>query len=373
MSVLVNSILIDSYDFEKLSAAVLSLMEPLGGFGRFVKPGMTVLINPNLLSARTPDRAVTTHPELVRVVARECLNLGAKVLIGDSPGGVEKGLKRVWDNTGMTGIAELTGAELVGFEQGDVKRVSVGDRAYYISRYAFDVDFIISLPKLKTHVLTNFTGAIKNSYGFIPGIRKSDYHKKHPNARSFSGVIVDIFSIVKPGLYIMDGGLAMEGDGPASGSPRWLGCLFASEDAVAMDSSVMTLICKKERRVWPTEIAAGRGLGIAEASRIRRAGPAFKPGSVAGLKMPGNFYLNLVPSVLVKTIEPLVWVRPAMNDDDCTMCEICKDNCPQDAIYVRDGKMRIDYEKCIKCMCCHELCPEYAVFLNRSRLAKIIR
>ena len=368
----VNSILIDSYDFEKLYAAVLSLMEPLGGFGRYVKPGMTVLINPNLLSARTPDRAITTHPGLVRAVALECVKIGAKVLIGDSPGGVEKGLKRVWDNTGMTGIAELTDVSLVGFEQGDVKTISVEDRAYHISRYAFDVDFIISLPKLKTHVLTNFTGAVKNSYGFVPGIKKSDYHKKHPDARSFSEVIVDIFSIVKPGLHIMDGGLALEGDGPASGNPRWLGFLFASEDAVAMDSSVMTLICKKKRRVWPTEIAAGRGLGVAESSRIEKSGPAFKRDSIDSFKMPGNFYLNLIPSILVKTLEPLVWVRPAMNDDNCTMCEICKDNCPQNAISIKGENMRIDYDKCIKCMCCHELCPENAVFLNKSRLAKII-
>jgi uncharacterized protein (DUF362 family)/Pyruvate/2-oxoacid:ferredoxin oxidoreductase delta subunit len=369
---LVNSILIDSYDFEKLSAAVVSLMEPLGGFRRFIKPGMTVLINPNLLSARTPDRAVTTHPELVRAVATECSKIGARVLIGDSPGGVEKGLKRVWDNTGMTGIVEQTDARLVGFEQGDVNRISVDDRVYHVSRYAFEVDFIISLPKLKTHVLTNFTGAIKNSYGFIPGLKKSDYHKKHPDARSFSEVIVDIFSIVKPGLHIMDGGLALEGDGPASGDPKWLGFLFASEDAVAIDCSVMTLICKKTRRVWPTEIAARRRLGIGQISNINRTGPAFKSGSLDSFKMPGNFYLNLVPSFIVKTLEPYVWVRPAMNDEICTMCEVCKDNCPQEAIFIRGVCMRIDYDKCIKCMCCHELCPENAVFLNKSRLAKII-
>lgn len=369
----VNSVAIDSYDFENLSAAVVSLMEPLGGFGRFVKPGMRVLINPNLLSAREPDRAVTTHPELVRAVAVECMKAGAEVLIGDSPGGVEKGLKRVWDNTGMSGVSESTGAKLVGFEEGGTRKVSVEERSYHLSKYALDVDFIISLPKLKTHVLTNFTGAIKNSYGFIPGMRKSDYHKSHPDARSFSGVVVDIFSIVKPGLHIMDGGLAMQGDGPASGEKKWLGFLFASADAVAMDSAVMTLISKRKRRVvWPTEIAAARQLGVADISGIDLSGPAFKTGSIVDFKMPSNFYMNLIPSFLVRSLEPYVWVRPAMNDDDCTRCEICLDNCPQQAISVRDGNMRIDYEKCIKCMCCHELCPENAVFLAKSRLAKVI-
>jgi len=364
--------LIDSYDFEKLSNAVSSLMEPLGGFRRFVKPGMTVLINPNLLSARSPDRAVTTHPELVRAVAEKCAEIGARVLIGDSPGGVEKGLKRVWDNTGMSAAAELSGGKLVGFEEGSVKEVSVENKFYHISRYAFDVDLIISLPKLKTHVLTNFTGAIKNSYGFIPGLKKSDYHKRHPNARSFSEVVVDIFSIVKPALYIMDAGLVMEGDGPASGSRRWLGYLFASTDGVAMDSAVMSLICGKPRRVWPTDIAAARGLGAADLATIDKTGPAFSGSSVEGFKLPSNFYLNLIPSFLVRSLEPYIWARPAMDDTSCTRCEICKDNCPQEAISVIEGNMRIDYNKCIKCMCCHELCPENAVFLNKSRLARII-
>ena len=368
----VNSIAIESYNYESLLTALHALLDPLGGIKKYVKPGMTVLLKPNLLSARIPEKAVTTHPALVRVVAEICVGLGAKVLIGDSPGGIEKGLRRVWNNTGMTEAAKLSGAELVGFEEGDVKKEILGDREYHISRYAFDVDFIISLSKLKTHVLTNFTGAVKNCYGFVPGLKKSDYHKKHPDARSFSGVIVDVFSIVKPGLHIMDGGLALEGDGPASGNPRWLGYLFASEDAVALDSSVMNFICGKKRRVWPTELAAARGLGIAELSRIDRKGPAFKNGAAPDFRMPGNFYLNLIPYKLVKAVEPLVWVRPAMDDNSCIMCGICEENCPQDAIYEMDDKMRIDYDKCIKCMCCHELCPEKAVFLNKSKLAKLI-
>lgn len=368
----VNSTVIDSYNLEKLTGAISDLIKPLGGFEKFVKAGMTVLINPNLLSARTPERAITTHPDLVRAVASECRRLGARVLVGDSPGGVEKGLKRVWDNTGMSEAAKASGAELVAFEQGNVKMASAGDKSYHISKYAFDADLIISIPKLKTHVLTNYTGAIKNNYGFIPGLRKSDYHKKYPDARSFSGVVVDIFSLIRPQLTIMDAALALEGDGPASGDPKWLGFLFASEDAVAMDSSVMNLIQGKSRRVWTTEIAARRDLGISDLSQIERTGPAFKPGSFDSFKMPSNFYINLIPSALVRALEPYIWARPAINKDSCTLCGICKTSCPQDAISKIDGEMRIDYDLCIKCMCCHEICPENSVFLNKSRLAKII-
>ena len=372
MRSLVNSVTIDSYDPEKLSSALKVLLSPLGGLERFVKPGMTVLVNPNLLSARTPDKAVTTQPELVAAVASACLGIGADVLIGDSPGGVEKGLKRVWDNTGMSAVSSNTGARLVGFEAGDVQEATVGNRRYYLSKYAFDVDFIISLPKLKTHVLTNYTGAIKNCYGFIPGLRKTDYHKKNPDVRSFSKVVVDIFSLVKPGLFIMDGGMAMEGDGPASGKPRWLGYLFASTDGVAMDSSVISILGVGKKKIWPTEIAGQRGLGCADSPSIDRRGPAFDNGVISDFKMPSNAYMNFIPSFAVKMLEPYFWVRPAIDHVSCTMCKVCLDNCPLNVIFEKDGRLEFEYDNCIKCMCCHELCPHKSVFLEKSRLARLI-
>ena len=368
----VSSITIDSYDREKLSAALTRLLSPLGGLGRFVKPGMKVLLKPNLLSARSPEGAVTTHPELVAAVAEACHRIGATVFIGDSPGGIARGLKRVWDNTGMSGIAESTGARLVGFESGDVRRVMVEDREYHLSSCAFDFDFIVSLSKLKTHVLTNFTGAIKNCYGFIPGLRKSDYHKKNPDAEAFSRVVVDIYSIVRPGLSIMDAGLAMEGDGPASGHPRWLGFLFASVDGVALDSAVMSLLDSGRRRVWPTEIAAERGLGAADPAAIRAEGPAFEKSTISNFRMPSNAYLRFIPSFLVKALEPHVWVRPAIDHESCTMCNVCVINCPQDVIYKEAGRLKFDYDNCIKCMCCHELCPHRSVYLEKSLLARLI-
>lgn len=372
MKNIVNSVEIESYSAGNLVSALRVLLEPLGGLARFVKPGMRVLINPNLLSARTPDKAVTTHPELVAAVAGECVAAGAEVLIGDSPGGVEKGLKRVWDNTGMTAAAERSSSRLVSFETDTVREVSVGERKYDISGHAFDIDFIISLPKLKTHVLTNYTGAIKNCYGFIPGLQKSDYHKRNPDVKSFSNVVVDIYAAVKPGLFIMDAGMAMEGEGPASGKARWLGYLFAAVDGVALDSSVVSLLGNKKIRVLPTEIAADRGLGTSDLSSLNLMGRAFENGVIPDFKFPANAYLNFIPSFLVKGLEPYLWVRPAINHDICTMCGICAENCPKEVIYDKGERIEIDYDGCIKCMCCHELCPHESVFLQRSRLLKLI-
>ena len=348
MKNIVNSIEIDSYDPEKLRSSIRALLDPLGGIKRFIEPGMRVLLNPNLLSARTPDRAVTTHPDLVAAVAAECKAAGAEVLIGDSPGGVEKGLKRVWNNTGMSAAAEKSSSELVGFETAKVREVSLEGRNYHISSYAFDVDFIISLPKLKTHVLTNYTGAIKNCYGFIPGLRKSEYHKQNPDSRSFSNVVVDIYSLVKPGLFIMDAGMAMDGEGPASGNPRWLGYLFAATDGVAMDSAVLSILGDKKIGVWPTKLAAARKIGISDLSCLDLRGKAFKNGSIDDFKFPSNAYLNFIPSFLVKGLVPYLWVRPAINHDTCTMCGICADSCPQDVISKDGDRLKFDYDNCIK-------------------------
>ncbi|MEE9554576.1 MAG: DUF362 domain-containing protein [candidate division Zixibacteria bacterium] len=372
MKNIVNSVEVGSYAWENLVSALRALLAPLGGLSRFVKPGMRVLINPNLLSARTPDRGVTTHPELVAAVASECVAAGAEVLIGDSPGGVEKGLRRVWNNTGMSVAAEQSSSRLVSFETGKVREVSVGEKKYHISDYAFDVDFIISLPKLKTHVLTNYTGAIKNCYGFIPGLRKSDYHKQNPDVKSFSNVVVDIYSIVKPGLFIMDAGMAMEGEGPASGATRWLGYLFAATDGVALDSAVVSLLGDKKVRVLPTEIAVSRGIGTGDLSMINSMGRAFENGVISDFKFPSNAYLNFIPTFLVKGLKSYLWVRPAIKNETCKMCGICVESCPQDVIYDKEGKLEFDYDRCIKCMCCHELCPHKSVFLQRSRLAKLI-
>ena len=372
MKAKVNSVKIDSYNLEKLDQHLAGLLAPWGGLEYFIKPGMVVLIKPNLLSARTPERAVTTNPELVSAIARKCIERGAKVILGDSPGGVEKGLKRVWDNTGMTEAAAKSKATLVSFESGGTCAKKANGETYNLWKHADDADFIISVPKLKTHVLTLYTGAVKNCFGFVPGLMKSEYHKSHPKPKSFSKVLVDIYSLVKPGLTIMDAGLAMEGDGPASGNPKWLGYLFAAVDGLALDCSIAELIGIKPKHLLTARLAIGRHIGMVNLDNIETTGPAFKVKKLPDFKLPSNFYMNLIPEFAVRTAGNYLWVRPAIKHELCTLCHTCVDNCPQNVIFERDGKLHFNYDECIKCMCCHELCPEKAVYLEKSWLAKRI-
>lgn len=363
----------DDYFLDNVRGVVKKSFENLGGLHRFIKSGDKVLIKPNLLSAKDPSRAITTHPSIVQAVAEEVLALKGIPYIGDSPGGADRGVKRVWDNTQMSLASHNSSVPLVSFEEKGVeKRISQTGKNYYIARPVLEADVIISLAKLKTHTLTLMTGGIKNMFGVIPGFRKGEYHKEAPKPEMFAEVIVDIFSLVKPRITLVDAVMGMEGDGPASGEPKYLGFLLASEDAVAMDAVAAKVLGFKEGEVDSTKIAVKRGLGIADYSQIEIAGEKIENVKPVSFKLPSNRFLKLVPKFLVDIIGPLIWVRPNIYNGTCTNCNICVENCPLRTI--SHGKTRpvFDYSRCVNCMCCQELCPQKAIYLEKSWLAKKI-
>jgi uncharacterized protein (DUF362 family)/Pyruvate/2-oxoacid:ferredoxin oxidoreductase delta subunit len=363
----------DDYTIDSVRSAVRKSFSCLGGLDEFVKKGQTVLVKPNLLSAKDPSRAITTHPGVVQAVVEEVKNLGATPIIGDSPGGVERGVKRVWENTKMSEVAAVTGTKLVPFESSGVyeKKTREGKK-YFIAKPVFDADVVISLPKLKTHTLTLMTCAVKNMFGSIPGFRKSEYHKEAPKPGDFAKVIADIYSLTKPHLNIVDAVVCMEGDGPSSGNPKYLGLLLASTDAVALDIVAAKMMGYKDGEIEITTATQKKGLGARSFSEIEMLGEKLAELSLPKFTLPSNRLLKLIPRFLLAPIKPLVWVRPAILDGNCINCNICVDNCPTNTIRKGGKKPYFDYTNCINCMCCHELCPEKAVFLRKSWIAKKI-
>lgn len=249
------------YSEERLRSSLRRGLDAVGGLAELIRPGWRVLIKPNLLSARPPDRAVTTHPSLVGIVIEEVKRCGGIPLVGDSPGGALRGVSRVWRNTGMEEVCKKNSVALVGFEASGSYAKSVNGNTYSISKTVCDVDFVINLPKLKTHTLVVYTGAVKNMFGSVPGFAKGELHKRYPKPYEFAEVLVDIFSLTKPALSIMDGILSMEGHGPSSGTPRWLGVLLVSKDGVAMDTVACKLIGADPAEIPTNRVAAVRKLG----------------------------------------------------------------------------------------------------------------
>ncbi|MCX6828632.1 MAG: DUF362 domain-containing protein [candidate division Zixibacteria bacterium] len=361
----------DSYKQDILDEKIEELLDLLGGLDKYIKPGMRVLLKPNLLSAKEPARAITTHPEIVAAVARKVRELGAEVIVGDSPGGAKRGVQRVWENTGMLAMAERENIRLVNFESGGVVRFEINGKSYHLAKHAVEADFIISLPKLKTHVLTLMTGGVKNMFGLIPGFRKGEYHKEAPKPNDFAQILVDILSLKPPGLTIMDAVLAMEGDGPSSGTPRWANLLLASPDAVAIDAVASEIIGLKPDRVPTTRIASEAGLGIAWPEALDIVGEKVVDIRFSDFKLTSNRKIELIPGILTKLLGRYIWVRPAISENSCTRCDICANSCPTGALSKHvNGVPTFDYEKCINCWCCHELCPSKSVFVNQSWLAK---
>ncbi len=360
----------ETYEKEKVFEAVHRTLFLLGGIERFVKSGQKVLLKPNMLSARTPDRAVTTHPFVLEAMVREVQSTGGEAWIGDSPSGALKGVKRCWENTGFRQVAEETGARLINFEAGGTLLKEVAGNRYHLARAVFEADLVINLPKFKTHGFTLFTGAIKNLFGTLPGFQKAIIHKTYPHPEHFSRVLADIYSLVKPALTVMDGIVGMEGNGPATGQIRNVGLILASKDGVALDAITSRIMGFKENEVDAIRLSGERGLGETRLSSIEVIGETLNSVLFRDFMLPSNHLMKLVPTFLVHWVGKFIWVRPRSDHEKCTGCGICHRGCPVNAIKMVDEKSVMDYTLCINCLCCNESCPENAIVQELSWLAR---
>ena len=352
---------------ESLSAC----LRHVGGLQAYIKPEDTVLIKVNLLSPQTPEKAVTTHPALVKAVVDKVLECGGNPLVGDSSGGMMKGhssTARALDVSGIQDAVEAAGGKVVNFDQDGVVRIENPNNLqadhFLMARSTQTADVIINMPKLKTHSATLFTGAVKNMFGSIPGYQKAEYHRTSPNLEDFGRILVDIFMKAKPQLNIMDGILAMEGNGPAHGHPRMAGLLLASSDGVALDTVASKLIGFDPQRIDTNRIAAALDVGEGNLDNIDIRGLALAEASIKDFMLPSNAILTRIPPFWVKRGLGFLSARPHIVNERCTKCGFCAENCPVQVISMQHGYPLIDPKGCILCFCCQELCPHGAVVVR---------
>lgn len=338
---------------------------------RWVSPGDTAFIKPNMLTAKKPERAITTHPAIVEAIVREVQEAGGRVLIGDSPAGVLSSINRYWNETGYSSVARRTGAELVKLEGAPVSPRSVNGRTYHIAAALAKADVVINVPKLKTHGLTVLTGGVKNTFGAIPGFRKAELHKLAPKPIPFSEIVADVYEAVRPALTIMDAVVGLEGDGPSTkGIPRTIGAILAASDAVALDAVAAKLVGLSEDEVPTTAAALRRGLGVGLDS-TDVVGESLGDMKQDTFRHASSRLIHIVPAWAVWLFGRYLWVRPRVLKDKCVSCGLCIETCPVEAISPGpDLISRIDHDKCIECLACVESCPEDAIEQAVSRLAR---
>lgn len=356
-----------------LESGIRDLLAPLGGIEAFVRAGQRVLLKPNLLSDRPPEQAVTTHPELVRAVIRLCRGAGATVVVADSPANVMK-IERVWERTGLAQVCAETGAELINLERAGAVARAIGEFNLSIARPVAEADVVINLPKLKTHVLTTLTGAVKNLYGAVPGFQKTAWHRDYPDVRRFGRLVAAVAAAVRPALTIMDGIVAHHGDGPSGGAPYPLGLLLAARDPVALDAVVCRLLAIRPGAVPFLAPAEALGLGTLRHETIRIDGPSPESLRPRGFRVPGTWRARLIPAGLVRALRRWIWIRP-MFTTACRRCGLCVKACPNQALALaaEASAPGLDPARCIECCCCHEVCPYHAIVMTQSPLLTAAR
>ncbi len=313
-----------------------------------------VLIKPNLVvcNAKNPI-AVLTNPSIVEAVCKILKKNNCKIYIGESS---FMNTDDAFKKSGIERIAKKYGKMII-FEQDKLVKIKNSKakilKNFYISKTVKDVDLIINIPKLKTHQLTKYTGAIKNLYGCIPGGMKQKLHKKASGEKKFSKLLVDIYQSIKPEINIMDGVIGMEGKGPTSGKPKKAGYILASKNAVSLDVVSSKLIGYKPKQI----------LVIKEAVRRKLGSFKFK---LAGIdKIPNlHFEKPIVTEKSSKSILRRLRQRPIVVDEKkCIQCGLCAKKCPVKAIELHPYP-EIDKKKCIRCFCCMEICPKDALGLK---------
>ncbi|HWP97848.1 MAG TPA: DUF362 domain-containing protein [Syntrophomonadaceae bacterium] len=365
----------NDYQEHNVEQAVRKGLELVGAGDGLFRAGETILLKPNLLAASPPDKAVTTHPAVFRSAASALIEMGVKLKYGDSPalGGVEKVAKKC----GLADIAQELNIGLADFTTPETIHCAAAsqNKQFVIAKGIKECDGLVSLGKLKTHGLMKITAAVKNQFGCIPGLLKGEFHIKLPRPHDFARMLVDLNVALNPRLFIVDGIVVMEGNGPRGGAPRHLGLLLFSTDPVALDSTACRVLGIDPEHILTVTIGREAGLGQSSRDEIELVGDG-----VNFLPLQNFKEVEKPPDFAGKAewLRQYLLPRPVITPTKCVSCGICVHMCPLDPPVVNwaeepgSGIPVYDYQRCIRCYCCQELCPEGAIELYTPWLGRTL-
>lgn len=353
------------------------LLELSGGAEDIVRPGERVYVKVNALVPVAPEKAVTTHPEVVRAVVRRLLEVTGDVVIGDSPGWSNSAsfLRHLYERTGFADVARETGAAL-DYDT-TAAQVPLADgrtlRSFSVCGGAAKADRIISISKFKTHMFMNISGAIKNMFGVVAGMNKFTYHSRFSRPDEFADLLVDVALARPADFHLVDSIVAMDGNGPRQGGLVRGGALACGRDPFAVDLLMMALAGHPARSNRPLAAAIDRGLCPPGLEGLSVRGD--DPGSAVfeGFRLPCKRDVGgRIPEFVMSRVGKVFSPRPLPDPGLCDGCGRCVEVCPEDAMSISGRVVEIDRKKCINCYCCHELCENEAIGLSRPAMFRLL-
>lgn len=364
----------DSYEEELVYKKIKEGIELLGGLETLIDKEEKILLKPNLLKKAEVEQAVITHPTVVGGVARLLREEGYdNIILGDSCG--HGTTSKVIQGTGMEKYLQELQIPAIDYTEAVEVSYPEGIQAkeFVMPKELVESDCVISICKMKTHALERITGAVKNSYGFIYGLHKAKGHTLYPSADSFARMLIDLNMCVKPRLYIMDGIVAMEGNGPGAGDPIPMKVLLMSKDPVALDSVFARLVHLKPQMVPTNYHGEKMGFGVWQDKKIEVLTPDGSIAMETVVSKYGNPQFNVDRRIarmgkwerIAKALK-IFQKKPYIEAEKCIKCGICVKSCPVlgKAVDFKNGRKQppvYDYKKCIRCFCCQEMCPEKAI------------
>jgi uncharacterized protein (DUF362 family)/NAD-dependent dihydropyrimidine dehydrogenase PreA subunit len=372
------------YDVELVEEKLRQGFELLGGhefLKKLIPKDSTVLLKPNMLSVEAKGSPVVTHYVVFEAVIRIIKEYSSNISFGDSPGFGDS--RKAAEKSGLMEVADRYGVKFEDFKESVHVKLdnSILCKSWDIAKAAYEADVVISLPKLKTHAMAYFTGAIKNQFGCIPGTQKATWHTRMPDANNFCKMLLDLNTAVKTNFAILDGIIAMDGNGPKSGNPYKMNTIIMGESLTAIDSTAVRLIGYDNPLDTPVlKEAYDSKWGAVLPKDINILGEKLEDMIAKDFKLcrkGGNFYF-INPKV-TNFLRGMIAPSPTLIKGKCIGCGRCAEVCPEKPAVIKmipNGNISNpswNMNQCIRCFCCQELCPVGAIETKYSNLGKLLK
>jgi len=371
MKSFVSIIKCQNYHEEEVLEGLRQSIDLVGGIKNFVKNGDLVLLKPNLLYGKAPEKAVTTHPSIVKGMIQIVREAGGIPFIGDSPS--IGSLTRAAEKAEIKRVADENKCPLMEFNKPifPPKRGGTFFKQLEIDQRVLEADVVINLPKWKTHGMMLLTLGVKNLFGCIPGPRKALWHLKAGEDRKlFAQMLIDLYQIIQPSLTILDGIVGMEGNGPGSGDPIQLGLILASRDPLSLDQVVCDLLRIPRKSLMTNQVAFEEGMGR---DGIEVVGERLGEIRIPRFRLPPPSQPDWdLPRFLQKVLKNALTSKPVVEEEVCNACNRCVEICPPKVLNREERGLVFDYGKCIRCFCCQEVCPEGAISIQPGWALKLV-